>query len=198
MATYETKISVSATWLAGSLVADAASEKVTKITDGKNSETKFEVGEELTITTVDDGDYKVNFRGTITINGVEYPVVDISTGLGTITIAVGLPRSLAPATLPAVDASGPFTVCFFPETLIATPSGERKVEQLVSGDLVLIGDYGAIPATWLGRKFARAVSVKWIGRQTVSTLFGPAERLMPVRFAAGSLGGGGGATSSSA
>ncbi|TBX27797.1 Hint domain-containing protein, partial [Nioella sediminis] len=32
--------------------------------------------------------------------------------------------------------------------------------------------------------------VKWIGRQTVSTRFGPAERLMPVRFAAGSLGDG--------
>ena len=32
--------------------------------------------------------------------------------------------------------------------------------------------------------------VKWIGRQTVLPLFGPAERLMPVRFAAGSLGDG--------
>ena len=32
--------------------------------------------------------------------------------------------------------------------------------------------------------------MKWIGRQTVSTFFGPAERLMPVRFAAGSLGEG--------
>jgi len=36
----------------------------------------------------------------------------------------------------------------------------------------------------------RTVPVKWIGRQTVSTRFGPAERLMPVRFAAGSLGDG--------
>ena len=36
----------------------------------------------------------------------------------------------------------------------------------------------------------RTVSVKWIGRQTVMTRFGPAERLMPVRFAAGSLGNG--------
>ena len=36
----------------------------------------------------------------------------------------------------------------------------------------------------------RSVPVKWIGRQTVSTRFGPAERLMPVRFAAGALGQG--------
>ena len=34
------------------------------------------------------------------------------------------------------------------------------------------------------------VPIKWIGRQTVSTRFGRAERLMPVRFAAGSLGNG--------
>jgi hypothetical protein len=36
----------------------------------------------------------------------------------------------------------------------------------------------------------KAVPVKWIGRQTVMTRFGPAERLMPVRFAAGCLGEG--------
>ena len=67
-------------------------------------------------------------------------------------------------------------VCFFPGTLIATPDGERKVEALAAGDEVLNAE-------------GRTVPVKWIGRQTVSTQFGPAERLMPVRFAAGSLGG---------
>jgi len=36
----------------------------------------------------------------------------------------------------------------------------------------------------------RTVPFKWIGRQVVSARFGPAERLMPVRFAAGSLGEG--------
>jgi hypothetical protein len=36
----------------------------------------------------------------------------------------------------------------------------------------------------------RRVAVKWIGRQTVVTRFGPPERLMPVRFAAGSLSDG--------
>ena len=117
---------------------------------------------------------------------------------------VGVKHTDAPSTIVETGNSAnltaeSFTVCFFPGTLIATPSGERKVEELVSGDPVLVGDLGAVPANWIariGRKFrlwlgfARAVPVKWIGRQTISTHFGPAERLMPVRFAVGSLGGG--------
>ncbi len=67
--------------------------------------------------------------------------------------------------------------CFAAGTLITTPDGECAVEGLKIGDRVLIAD-------------GTAVHVKWIGRQTVSTRFGPAERLMPVRFAAGSLGDG--------
>ena len=65
-------------------------------------------------------------------------------------------------------------LCFFPGTLIATPFGERGIEVLVPGDRVLTAD-------------GREVAAKWVCRQTVSTRFGPAERLMPVRFAVGSL-----------
>ena len=68
-------------------------------------------------------------------------------------------------------------LCFFPGTLIATPAGERRIDELVPGERVLTAD-------------GREVAAKWICRQTVSTRFGPAERLMPVRFAAGSLAGG--------
>ncbi len=67
--------------------------------------------------------------------------------------------------------------CFAEGSLIATPAGDVAIETLGIGDIVQSarGD---------------SVTVKWIGRQTVSTRFGPAERLMPVRFAAGSLGNG--------
>ena len=70
-----------------------------------------------------------------------------------------------------------YTMCFTAGTRISTPDGERLVEDLRIGDSVATSE-------------GRAVSVKWIGRQTVHTRFGPAERLMPVRFAAGSLGEG--------
>lgn len=73
--------------------------------------------------------------------------------------------------------TGTYTYCFLPGSQIATMSGEATVETLRIGDRVKTVD-------------GRAIPIKWIGRQTVSTRFGPAERLMPVRFATGSLGDG--------
>ncbi|MGI3187368.1 Hint domain-containing protein [Nioella aestuarii] len=75
------------------------------------------------------------------------------------------------------QATGPYLYCFLAGSGIATPAGEVAVERLRIGDTVLTAE-------------GRAVPVKWIGRQTVATRFGPAERLMPVRFEAGSLGQG--------
>ncbi|WP_240661736.1 Hint domain-containing protein, partial [Nioella ostreopsis] len=54
-------------------------------------------------------------------------------------------------------------LCFAAGTLIATAAGEVPVEDLRIGDSVTTAE-------------GRAVSVKWIGRQTVHTRFGPAER----------------------
>jgi hypothetical protein len=73
--------------------------------------------------------------------------------------------------------TGTYLYCFAAGTGIATPEGEQAVETLCAGDLILTAQGQTTP-------------VKWIGRQSVSTRFGPAERLMPVRFAAGSLGKG--------
>ena len=204
MATWETTSVVTngAVWANGNLAANST-QSVVKITDGKSSETTLKAGEAVTTTSA-NGDMSSNwvFKGTLTVDGVTYPV--LSHVSGTALIAIGLPKDTPgiPTTLSVSDLNtGDFTVCFFPGTLIATPSGERKVEELVSGDLVLIGNSRAIPTTWIARMreqihqrlgFTRVVSVKWIGRQTVSTRFGPAERLMPVRFDAGSLGGWGG------
>lgn len=72
---------------------------------------------------------------------------------------------------------GTTPACFAEGTLIAAPEGEIAVEALRIGDPLLTAD-------------GRVIPVKWIGRQTVSTRFGPAERLMPVRLRAGALGPG--------
>ena len=66
--------------------------------------------------------------------------------------------------------------CYFEGTLIATPQGERKVEDLVIGDEVLTAS-------------GKAVSVKWMGYQTVGERR-VSERTHPVRLRAGSLGAG--------
>ncbi len=80
-----------------------------------------------------------------------------------------------PATVPGTG--GNYTVCFLAGTLIATPAGERPVEMIAAGDLVLTAD-------------GRAAPVRWVGRQTVVTLFADPLRTFPVRIAAGALGDG--------
>ncbi len=77
-----------------------------------------------------------------------------------------------------VDTVTPYTydvTCFGAGTMIATPDGERAVEDLKTGDMVRTAD-------------GRDVAVKWVGHTTIHKTFAPAERLTPVRFRAGSLG----------
>jgi Hint domain-containing protein len=66
-------------------------------------------------------------------------------------------------------------ICFMPGTMIRTPEGERPVESLKYGDLVTTTD-------------GRAISVRWIGRQTVSTTFADPLRVNPIRIKANALG----------
>ena len=75
------------------------------------------------------------------------------------------------------SASDIVFMCFAEGTLIAGPDGEIPVENLQAGDRIL-SEAGEI------------IEVKWIGRKTVSTAFGTADRLCPVRLSAGALGNG--------
>jgi Hint domain len=65
-------------------------------------------------------------------------------------------------------------ICFLAGTRIATPGGEVAVEALQRGDLVTTLD-------------GRAVSVQWIGRQTISTRFADPLRVLPICIKAGAL-----------
>lgn len=179
--------------------------KIIGLNDLRSAETTFEIGETVTAYTSNTNGFIGTFAGTITVDGTVYPVLRLG---GNQYFVAGIPANdpvpnLGPFVdgVPSnIDSSGSFTVCFFPGTMISTPSGECRIEDLSPGDPVLIGEAGPVPASWFGRIIRRilrmcgfepAVRVKWIGRQTVSTRFGPADRMMPVRFAAGSLGGGG-------
>ena len=67
------------------------------------------------------------------------------------------------------------TICFMPGTLIEAPDGWRAVETLRTGDLV----------STVG---GRAMRVRWIGRQTVSRIFGDPMRVLPIRIKRSALG----------
>lgn len=66
-------------------------------------------------------------------------------------------------------------LCFAEGTMIATPEGERPVEELSRGDIILTAD-------------GRQVPVRWMGYQTIMSAFRPAARLGMVRITAGTLG----------
>ncbi|WP_037314835.1 Hint domain-containing protein [Ruegeria halocynthiae] len=61
--------------------------------------------------------------------------------------------------------------CFTPGTLIETPGGARRVEDLKPGDLIITADHGAQPLLWMGRTTVQAQG-----------------KLAPIRFEAGVLG----------
>jgi len=67
------------------------------------------------------------------------------------------------------------TVCFLEGTLISTSTGEKKVESLEEGDLII---------TEAGHE----VAVKWMGRQTVVAAFAVPERTAPILIKQGALG----------
>ncbi|NOD93888.1 type I secretion protein [Ruegeria sp. HKCCD4884] len=84
---------------------------------------------------------------------------------------------LQPGTLVStsfVNTQGPLDVgtlgppCFTPGTMIATPDGERAVEDLKAGDLVTTLDHGPQPLIWVGRTRVEAKG-----------------KLAPIRFEAG-------------
>jgi len=77
---------------------------------------------------------------------------------------------------PVTITGDPLPVCFGAGTLIATPEGEKAVETLEIGDMILTDDGKTVP-------------VKWLGRQTVMPIFA-GERARPVRVSAGALGNG--------
>ncbi len=79
--------------------------------------------------------------------------------------------------LKVADSSGvdTITICFMAGTMISTPAGERAIETLKRGDLVLTTD-------------GVAKKVCWLGRQTVSSIFADPVRSWPIRIKAGALG----------
>jgi hypothetical protein len=74
------------------------------------------------------------------------------------------------------------TVCFAAGTGIATPAGQRLVEQLAPGNVVLAA---GLDGAW------RPQTVRWIGRRRVDLAAHPEPELAaPVRIRAGALGEG--------
>ena len=162
----------SVTYLSSAFVqADPLASPVT-IGDG-DADSSFESGDTFNNVSL-GGNY--TYAGTTVIDGNTWPVwIYDGPPFGYHVVFMDQAAVSPPATLSITAAA--FPTCYFAGSLIRTDQGERDVEELEIG-------------TILSRPDGTGTRVKWIGRQTVSTRFGPAERLRPVRFAAGSLGDG--------
>jgi hypothetical protein len=123
----------------------------------------------------------VSYDGIAPFTGVYAGTAGVSAAAGSIVVDYGgthyvfsfVPENGGVYTI----NGGGHTLCFLAGTMIATPTGERAIETLEPGDLVLTHD-------------GRAEPVKWLFVQTVSTVFADAARVAPVRIAAGALGDG--------
>jgi hypothetical protein len=99
-----------------------------------------------TITLPSGQQVTLNANGTFTVVGDG----SIETKTFTYTVTDGLGHTdTAFVTITSVP-------CFVAGTLIATPEGERRVESLAPGDLVMTHDDGPQPVRWIGRRRVRA------------------------------------------
>lgn len=82
-----------------------------------------------------------------------------------------MPSGNCPATLETSRSLAESIICFAGGTLIRTPLGERRIESLSTGDLVVTIDRGPQPIRWMGGKTVRATGA-----------------LAPIRIARGTMG----------
>jgi len=112
------------------------------------------------------------YQGTITLGGTAYPVFSTTSGGGTHYVASD--TTLTPSSGTSALSTGATPACFFAGTLIATPTGERAIEGLQPGDLVITRE-GVQP-------------IKFVARSTRGLNELRATSKMPVRIQASALG----------
>jgi hypothetical protein len=140
----------------------------------RDGDQQFEAGD----VSASFGPFSVTYHGTTVIGGTVCPVFRFGPELIVyVPFDGGAFETLTfPDTLPPVTLGGTFVFCFAQGTAITTPGGTCAVEHLAIGDLVVTAR-------------GVAVSVRWVGRQTVMPRFAGTSFGL-VRIAAGALGGG--------
>jgi len=113
---------------------------------------------------------------TVTVSGVEYPIFESGSIFAIMLDQPGSTQTLigTSGTSNAYQSSATTYMCFGAGSMITTPAGGQKVEQLAIGDLVLTATGKTVP-------------VKWIGGQTLNK-WRHGAHMQPVRICAGALG----------
>jgi hypothetical protein len=164
----------------GSVNAPAGGAGPYVLDDGVSGSSTLTVGGSATVETGNGSVYNVTYNGLTANSHPVFEVVSLDSGPGIGVsngdLALLSDTSLSGESTAVTDTTTQFPVCFASGTLVATPTGERAVETLEIGDMVLTSE-------------GRAVPVRWIGRQTLMPFFAGAAAA-PVRVTAGALGDG--------
>lgn len=129
-------------------------------------------GDALDDPTTGSGGYS-GFSASATRNGAGEDFGNDTDGLSRQRTGDGADTVTPDTPTPAKD-----NVCYADGTRLLTPTGEKAVEALGVGDLVMTLDHGAQPVVWTHVK-------RWRGEEIAR-----ARNLAPVRIAAGALGEG--------
>lgn len=105
----------------------------------------------------------LDFQGLIDFGSITYTNTDPGVGGGLSGFT-----TLADGTVVTFDEIENVIVCFTSGTRISTPYGQRPIETLAIGDLVLTKDNGLQPIGWIGKRTVPAIG-----------------KLAPIRFKAG-------------
>lgn len=145
------------------------------LTDGA-PDTTFDVGENLFV----GGDNVGTYYGSY-IDGDSNLYVIVATGENAGIIYSTLDADTTESQLPnnistdEVNDTESVPTCFLTGTLIATPAGPVRVEELRVGDQISTAG-------------GRTIQVKWLGRQTKNKALTPERHFAPVRIRAAALG----------
>ena len=154
---------------------------------GNDTITDFTTGDQIETATLSDvGNALTNQDGTVTADEVTVTggggsdqILTFPSG-ETVTVPDGTVDTSTTASQFASLVAMGVPPCFAPGTRILTPTGERNVEDLWPGDLVMTADHGPQPLRWIGRR-----EVDFTDPSNLR-----AQLDKPILIKAGALGGG--------
>ncbi|SNS85451.1 Hint domain-containing protein [Antarctobacter heliothermus] len=138
-------------------------------------------GLQLEIGTIYSGNWNVTFVSTAgdnvtnnvtVVNVTSNQIIDLGASSKVFSEIRFTPTSAGGMTVDSLNAT---LLCFLEGTMIATPDGEKAVEALQAGDVVMTATGGT-------------TTVAWLGEQPVATATTNPAKVNPIRIRAGALG----------
>jgi len=81
---------------------------------------------------------------------------------------------IAPSDTGTLDGAATFTYCYLKDTLILTPDGKKKIQELNINDEIVNHDQ-------------KSIKIKWIGKQIINPVFAKLNKELPIKISANAI-----------